>query len=111
MTVTAKALQPGLALGTGDTTLYTAPTSTTAYVQSATIVNTDSVARTFNIRRVGVGAAPDVYLIKGVSLAAGKNYVAPELVNLVLGAGDYLVGTASSGAVVTVVISGAEIVG
>jgi hypothetical protein len=72
MTVTAKALQPGLALGTGDTTLYTAPASTTAYVQSATIVNTDSVARTFNIRRVGVGAAPDVYLIKGVSLAAGK---------------------------------------
>ncbi len=111
MTVTAKALQPGLALGTGDTTLYTAPAGTTAYVQMGVILNTDSVPRTFNIRRVGVGASPDVYLIKSTSLAASKNYVAPELVNLVLGAGDYLVGTASAAAVVTVVISGAEIVG
>lgn len=110
MTVTLKALQPGLTIGTGDTTLYTAPGGTKASVSSAVFVNTDASPRTLNVRRVSSGGSPDVYLIKGKSLAAGATYVSPEIVNLALEGGDSIVATASVASVVSAVLSGYEIV-
>jgi hypothetical protein len=111
MTVTIKALCPGAALGTGDTTLYTCPTGTTAIVTAGTFANTDVSARTADLRIVRSGASPDSFLFNDQAIAAKATYVSPEIVNLALAAGDYIVGSASAAAVVQAVISGFEKVG
>lgn len=110
MTATIVALCPGTALGTGDTTLYTCPVGAKALVAAGTFNNTDVTNRTFNLRIVRAGASPDSYLINTQAVATKKTYVSPEIVNLALAAGDYIVGSASAAAVVQAVISGFEVV-
>src|SRR2546425_2141164 len=93
-----------------DTTIYTCPASTIAIIRTISVLNTDSVARTFSISLVPNGQANgDKYrLAKTFSLNA--NDLWEEASAHVLGAGDTVIGSASVTGVVNCRVDGAEAV-
>jgi hypothetical protein len=103
MTVTPAALVAGSPINIADTVLYQCPVNTKAFVTTGVFVNTDAVARLLYLRIVRSGGSPSTYLVKGQSIAAGKSYVSPEVVNQVLTEGDQIVGNSDADAVITAI--------
>ena len=109
MTTTAKRLVAGSVLTGTAATYYTAPTGTRAVIKSAAIVNTTAgalAATVYLVPSAGAAAAANT-LISGLSIAAGATYSCPELINHVLGSGDFI---QAFGNGLTLIVSGAEIV-
>lgn len=87
-------------------TIYTVPASTTAYIKSLKVVNTDSSARTVNIYVKRSGGTSRRIWPSAMSLAAG--YVAEDEDIGGLSTGDIIEGDASAATVVDYTILGAE---
>lgn len=110
MTVTAKVLAEGQIVPATDTTIYTAPLSTTTIIDKVTCANYDSVARTITISIVAAGGAVgDAYYIAKRTLAAKETYIWPEVVGQILAAGDYVSAISSNATGVNLRMSGREI--
>ncbi|MGE5621436.1 MAG: hypothetical protein ACM3VY_00265 [Candidatus Bathyarchaeota archaeon] len=109
MSTTAKRLVPGSAMTGVAATYYTAPANTRAVIKSAAIVNTTAgaVPATIYIVPSGGTAAAANTVINNRSVAANETYTCPELINQVLGAGDFIQGLGNG---LTLIVSGAEIV-
>lgn len=89
-------------------TYVTAAGVSKVVIKSAVFTNTDTVARTITVHRVpsaGSASAGNM-VISAFSLSAGQAYVAPELANMVLNAGETLQALASTAAVVNINVSG-----
>lgn len=111
MAVTAKRLVSGSQLTTGAATYYTAATSTKGVIKSAVLTNTSANTVTATMHLVPSAGTADAtnQIISAKAIAAGESYTCPEAVNQVLEAGGTIQALASSGAAITLVVSGAEI--
>jgi hypothetical protein len=110
MAVVAKVLVPPLQLATGATTQYTA-TNVKAIIDKATVTNTDTVNRSFNVHIVTSGGSANNanLVIDTKTVVPNETYLCPELVGQVLDSGDFISTTASAGSALTLRISGREI--
>jgi len=106
MTVDIKSLADGQLASPDKATLYTAPAATQAVVNTITLVNTDSSARTVNLYFKASGGTSRRIIPKDTSLGAGYLLVMDD--SLTLEAADIIEGDASAGTVVDYVISGVE---
>ena len=96
-------------LGTGNTTIYTAPGATTGVIRSITICNTTAAVRVFSLYLVPSGGSP------GDATAIFRNYsVSPndtlqdDGVHVLL-TGGTVVGVADAATSITVTVDGAEV--
>ena len=103
MTVNIIALADGQ-LANSKGTVYTTPASTEAIVNSITLVNTDSSARTVNLYVKRDGTNSRRIIPKDLSLAVGAQFSYNSV--LTLEAADLIEGDASAATVVDYVISG-----
>jgi len=112
MTVKAKALVPSTMLTTAAVVLYTVPASTKALIQKMTCVNNDTVARTVTIHLVAEGqsATSTNMLIKALPIAAGYTADISDAAAHLLEVGGTIQALASTSAVVSIRVSGVEIV-
>jgi hypothetical protein len=110
MAVVAKVLVPPLQLVTAATTQYTA-TGVKAIIDKATVTNTDTVNRSFNVHIVTSGGSANNgnLVIDTKTVVPNETYLCPELVGQVLDAGDFISTTASAATALTLRISGREI--
>lgn len=92
-------------LGTAAAGLYTAPAGKTAVVKRAVFCNSTATATgiTVSVSRAGGGATA---LISAQQIPANSTYLAPELANLVLNAGDSISAGAGAAATISAVMSG-----
>lgn len=109
MTITAKRLVPGSVLTASAATYYTVGASTRAVIKSASIANTTAAAVPASVHIVpsGGAAAAANTVINTRSVAPNETYACPELVNHVLGAGDFIQALGNG---LTLMVSGVEIV-
>ena len=112
MSVTAKCLKESTAVGNTDTTMYTA-TNCRTIIDKVTATNYTGGAVTLSINMVpSAGAVASSNLILYLrSIAAGEDYLCPELVGQILNSGDFISMIASAGTSISVRISGREITG
>lgn len=110
MAVIAKVLVAPLQLATAATTQYTA-TGVKAIIDKATVTNTDTVNRSFNVHIVTSGGSANNgnLVIDTKTVVPNETYLCPELVGQVLDAGDFISTTASAATALTLRISGREI--
>lgn len=103
---TPVSLQPGIALGTSPTPLYTAPPKgLVALPKTAVFANTSGAAVTVTvIVQRGGGAA--MVLIPALSVPANGTAIPAEIANLVLTTSDVLSAQASVSNVVNAFVSG-----
>ena len=111
-TVTPKSLADGVLVGIADTTIYTAPASTTAVIRSITLCNVDSVTRTVDVHIVqsGGGVAAGKRIIDATSsgsLTAGQTLVLDNI--YVLETGDIVSAIASAASAISIRIDGSEV--
>lgn len=111
MTITAKNLVAGVALTNALVTEYTSPTNVTTVIKAATACNTSAgtVKLTINIVRSGGAAGVLNTAISAMSIAAGITYNCPELINKVLGPGDFIQAKDDTGAVTALIVDGIQI--
>lgn len=111
MTTRAKQLIGGTFLTTVQSSYYTAPASTTAVLQRATLSNISGNTVTATVWLVPAGGTVgnQNQLINARSLIAGETYVSPELGNKVLQAGGQIQALASQGSAINIDVSGVEI--
>lgn len=109
MTVTIRALQPGLEVGVTDTVLYVAPANTQTVVTVATFANVDAGARSLELRCQRAEGPVDVILMSAQIIAPSTTYLSPVLAGIALGAGDKLIGVADQVVSIYAVLSGYEI--
>lgn len=112
MTVKAKNLVPGTMLTAAAVVLYTAPASTKALIQKMTCTNNDTVARTVTIHLVASGesATATNMLVKALPIAGGYTADISDASAHLLEAGGSIQALASTAAVVSIRVSGVEIV-
>lgn len=112
MTVKAKNIIPGTMLTASVATLYTVPASTKALIQKMSCVNTDTVARTVTIHLVASGetATPTNMIVKALPIAAGYTADISDASAHLLEAGGSIQALASTASVVSIRVSGVEIV-
>jgi hypothetical protein len=110
MAVIAKVLVAPLQLATAATTQYTA-TNVKAIIDKATVTNTDTVNRSFNVHLVTSGGSANNgnLVIDTKTVVPNETYLCPELVGQVLDAGDFISTSASAATALTLRISGREI--
>ena len=107
-TITPKPLGQGQ-LGTGSTTIYTVPASTTGVVRTLTICNNDTVARTMQLCKVpNGGSLSDATAIIPAGFVIEAGEVVEDDAVRTLAAGDSIRGLADVANKVTVTIDGAE---
>ena len=111
MSVTVKVLVPPLQMQATQTTQYTAPASTKAIIDKATVTNTDTVVRTFSVNLVTTGgsAANANQVVRTRAVVPGETYTCPELVGQALEAGGFISTIASAATALTLRVSGREI--
>jgi hypothetical protein len=111
MTVTAAVLVPPLQMQATQTTQYTAPASTKAIIDKATVTNTDTVVRNFSVNLVtsGGSAGNANLVIDARAVVPGETYTCPELVGQVLESGSFISTIASAASALTLRVSGREI--
>lgn len=112
-TVTPVQLVAPVRLAASDTSVYTAPTVTTAKIGRAVFCNTDSSPHTITAGITTGGSLSGANTLispVGRILAAGESYVSPELAGAVIPAGSQLHCFADSANVVTFTASGLTIV-
>lgn len=87
------------------------PNGVTQTVSRAVFANTDSVPHTVTAYCVATGGTAGVgnTILPARTLQPGESYVSPELAALTLNPGDQLYANASTGAVVTITVSGVQI--
>lgn len=105
MTVDIKDLGTGQ-LANSKGTLYPVPSDTEALVNSITLVNTDSSARTVNLYVQKDGSNSRRIIPKDLSIAAGASFIYDSVITLE--AADLIEGDASAATVVDYVINGVE---
>lgn len=110
MAVIVKALVAPLQMQNAQTTQYTA-SSVRAIIDKATVVNTDTVNRTFSINLVqsGGSASNANLVIDDKTVVPGETYLCPELVGQVLEPGSFISTIASAGSALTLRVSGREV--
>jgi hypothetical protein len=110
MTVLIAVLVPPKQLEATQTTQYTA-TSVRAIIDKATVINTDSVARTFSVNLVTVGgsAGNSNLVIDTRTVQPDETYLCPELVGQVLAPGGFISTIASNATSLTMRVSGREV--
>ena len=111
MTVTTVVLVPPLQMQNTQTTQYTAPASTKAIIDKATVTNTDTVSRTFSVNLVNSGgsAGNANLVIDDRAVVPGETYMCPELVGQMLESGSFISTIASAASALTLRVSGREI--
>ena len=110
-TVTAVQLVAPMQLADADTSVYAAPTQTTAKIGRAVFCNTSGSATTITAGiTTGNALAAGTTLINALPIAAGASYVSPELAGAVLPQGSQLHVFAGAGTAVTFEASGYTIV-
>lgn len=102
-TITIKQLANGQ-LASSEGTLYTTPAVTQTIIKSITVVNTDSVTRTFTLYQKTTTSRAITPV--SVSLLTGEMYLLDQVITLA--AGDLIRGIASAATVLDYVISGVE---
>lgn len=110
MAVTPKTLVAPLQLIVAQTTQYTA-TNCRAFIDKATVTNTDAASQTFSVNIVQSGgvASNANLIIKTRTVQPGETYLCPELVGQELDPGAFISTAASAAAALTFRISGREI--
>lgn len=95
-------------LGAGNVTAYTVPVGTTAQLRAITVHNPTAspVVLTANVVPAA-GSVGTSNRLLSVTIAAGRSYLCPELINQTLSAGDALVVT---GVGLNLMVSVAEVV-
>ena len=97
---------------TPGSTIYTAPTGTTAQVVFANCTNESSSATTFTVHVVQSGgslADTNIY-VDAKALGAGKSDLIPEIVGMWLSAGDFIIAFGSAGSAMNLKLSIKEVV-
>lgn len=104
-----KILASGQVAGTSATTIYTVPASSAVKVASAVLCNVTGAAVTVTVSVVPSGQTVDATraIISAYSLAAGDSTALSELVGAMLDAGAFIAITASAGAAVNYLLTGA----
>ncbi len=93
-------------------TIYSAPANTTAQVVFANCTNESATALTFTIHVVQSGgslADTNIYL-DAKTVGAGKSDFLPEIVGLILSAGDFIIAFGSAGSALNLKLGIKEIV-
>lgn len=103
--VTPAVLQPGAALTVGALPYITGAANSQTIIKRAVFTNITGSAVTITVSRTPSGGSPLV-IIDVQSIAANSTYLAPELANMVLNAGDTISALASTGAAINVFASG-----
>lgn len=108
MAITPDALWGPGSLTAAAAAIYTSPAATTTVVKRAVFLNTDTTTRTITVHvvRSGGSATTGNKVINAFALYPNQAYVAVELTNLVLEAGDAIYALASSASVVNSIGSG-----
>ena len=101
----AQLVSPEL-LGATDTSVYSAPTQTTAQIGRAVFTNTSTSAVTITAGITASGALGATPMIDARILAPGEAYVSTELAGAVIPPGAHLNASASVAAVVAFTASG-----
>jgi len=104
-----KILASGQVAGTSATTIYTVPASSAVKVASAVLCNVTGAAVTVTVAVVPSGQIVDATrtVVSAYSLAAGDSTPLTELVGALLDAGAVISITASAGAAINYLITGA----
>ena len=112
MTVTPKKLFTPALLTTSAATYYTVPTSTKTVLKKVTFTNNDTVPRTVTLYLVETGgsAGNSNIIVNAKAIAPGETYEAYEVEGHIMNAGDFIRALASQASIVTIQISGVEIV-
>jgi hypothetical protein len=103
--VSPAVLQPGLVLTTSSVAFVTCAANVQTIVKRVVFSNPTAGAVTITVTRTPSGGSP-LTIIDVQSLAANGTYLAPELANMVLNAGDTLSALASAATSVNVFASG-----
>lgn len=107
MALTAKSLSHSALTATTTTTLYTVPASTSTIVKEILLCNTDTVARTVTLQAGSTSGVAD-RIINTLNIQANETKTIS--LSTVLTTGQTITGGASTGSVVSCLISGVEIV-
>jgi len=102
-------LVPTQLLASADTSLYTAPTSTTVKIGRAVFCNTSASSVTISAGITTGGSLGDLLMISDYPLPANSTYVSPELAGAVFPANSQIHAFASVANVMTLTISGLTI--
>jgi len=112
MTVTPKKLFTPATLTNSAATYYTVPASTKTVLKKVSFTNTDTVPRTVTLYLVesGGSAGASNIIISAKAIAPGDTYEAYEVEGHIMNSGDFIRALASQASVVSMHISGVEIV-
>lgn len=109
-TVATVQLVAPVQLSGADATVYTAAALTTAQIIRAVFINTTASAVTITAGITTGGAlGASTTLISARTVAPGESYVSPELAGAVIPAASVIRAYASSGAAITITVSGITI--
>lgn len=112
MTIKNKVLIDSKLLESSQTTQYTTPGRTKAVIDKATVTNTSASAvnLSVNIVKVGDTASAADLIVDDRTIAAGETYGLPEMIGHVLEQGYFISTIAGTGSVLSLRVSGREIV-
>ena len=112
MAVIAKNIVPSTLLDATVATLYTVPAVTRAVIQKATVTNLDTVARTVTVHLVPSGgtAADTNAILKAYPVPANFTLDLPDLGSHVLEPGATIQALGSAASVLSLRVSGVEVV-
>jgi hypothetical protein len=98
-------------LTTSPTTFYTAPVATRSIIKKVTVTNTSAAALTVNVYLVAsAGAAGSTNInVQAQSVGAGQTVELYTVENQTLETGDFISASATTGAVVNLMVSGIEV--
>ena len=108
MAITPAVFQPGIQLTASPVAIYTVPSVGQSVIRRAVFTNTDTSPRTITVHRVpnAGSASTSNRVISAFRLSPGQAYIATELSNMVLNAGDSIQALADTTSVVNAFISG-----
>lgn len=111
-TISTKRLVSGSLLTASSATYYTVPAGTSAIVQKVTFVNNDTSPRTVTLYYVPSGGSSGTtnIVVNAATIFPNETWSPPDAVGHVLEAGGTIRALASSASVVTMMVSGVEIV-
>ncbi|CAB4142365.1 hypothetical protein UFOVP1414_65 [uncultured Caudovirales phage] len=108
MAIVPALLTASVQLGATAASIYTTPAQGQTLIKRAVFTNVDTSPRTITVHRVPVsGSASNANrVISSFRLSPGQSYVAVELANMVLNAGDSIQAFADTANLVNVTMSG-----
>lgn len=108
MTISPAILTPSAQLTNAAASIYTVPANGKAVIKRAVFTNVDTVTRLLTVHRVASGGSATTanQVITTQRLTPGEAYVAAELANMVLDAGDSIQALADANTAVNATMSG-----